>query len=326
MTRIVAVRCATSDPFTREAAAEWAKVAAKVAANCSTELHLTFDAGPRANASSDGPRKMYHDLFMYQNIPKAGTNTLSHWFNTACATEFALMAQADSRHLRPLQISALREPVGRSLSGYSQFMYLIVQEAMNTRNLSWLDSKEEKILKLAQTDLYRDAWPFRGSAADWYRALQLGAQIYIGCRYRPVFAAEHMRPIYDLTRGQVDFSFRIEHMAEDQHRFLALLQERTGVKLNQSGQCVKGIGKVGNAASRKPHVDHTFAKDHILADASMTGTTHKILRGVCALYMLDFICNGYELPAPCVAVRGGRTIFPWLENSLSDLLRPSSSP
>ena len=129
--------------------------------------------------------------------------------------------------------------------------------------------------------------------------------------------------MYGLTRGEAVFSFRVEHMEEDQRRFLALLHAQGGTVLNQSGACAKAIGKASNVAANKPRTPgHSFDKEDILEDARATGATEKVLRAVCAIYMVDFLCNGYELPPPCAATRKrkGGAVFPWLEESLRELL------
>ena len=85
--------------------------------------------------------------------------------------------------------------------------------------------------------------------------------------------------MYGLTRGEADFSFRVEHMEEDQRRFLALLHAQGGTVLNQSGACAKAIGKASNVAANKPRTPgHSFDKEDILEDARATGATEKVLR------------------------------------------------
>jgi len=335
----VDVRCATTDPVAKQAIAAWLAAVANVAPQCPTaRMNVTF--APDALARSPPWKPSFGGLFAYRNVPKAGTNTLGQWFK-ACEADFADMQHSD---VRPLRVSAVREPVSRALSGYAQLMEEIKKltdfqaadevEACYLHKCPWVttstlklrvrDSRhqQESLLALVRTDFYQRSIPFNGSAAELYRALQLGAQIYgPGCGQRTVFAGEHLRPIYTLTRGEADFSFRIEHMEEDQRRFLALLHAQGGTVLNQSGACAKEIGKARNVAANKPRTPgHSFDKENILEDARATGVTKKVLRAVCAIYMVDFLCSGYELPPPCAATRKGGAVFPWLEESLRELL------
>ena len=336
----VDVQCATTDPVAKQAIAEWLAAVANVAPQCPTaQMNVTF--APDALARSPPWKHLFGGgLFAFHNVPKAGTNTLILWFK-ACEAEFADMQHSN---VRPLRVSAVREPVSRALSGYAQLMELIKEstdfqaadqvEACYLQKCSWVTTSTHKshilqkssdlLLALVRTDFYRRSFPFNGSAAELYRALQLGAQIHgPGCGQRPVFAGEHFFPIYRLTRGEADFSFRVEHMEEDQRRFLALLHAQGGTVLNQSGACAKAIGKAWNVATNKPRTPgHSFDKEDILEDARATGATEKVLRAVCAIYMVDFLCNGYELPPPCAATRKrkGGAVFPWLEESLRELL------
>ena len=210
----VDVRCATTDPVAKQAIAEWLAAVANVAPQCPTaRMNVTF--APDALARSPPWKPLFGGgLFAFHNVPKAGTNTLGHWFK-ACEAEFADMQHSN---VRPLRVSAVREPVSRALSGYAQLMELIKEstdfqaadqvEACYLQKCSWVTTSTLKshilqnpmevnqFLALLRTDFYRRSFPFNGSAAELYRALQLGAQIYgPGCGQRPVFAGEHFRPM-----------------------------------------------------------------------------------------------------------------------------------
>ena len=86
--------------------------------------------------------------------------------------------------------------------------------------------------------------------------------------------------------------------------------------LDNSPRLVASWG-FGNNSSAYRHVDVRPAKLLPPEDSPLLATMQHL---VCAIYLPDFVCNGYSLPQHCETLADGT--MPWLAESMRQLVGP----
>ena len=349
----------------------WSQAARNVAPkHCFMEVDNTSAAGVYADLVSHEHR------FVFHLNAKAGSNTLILWFMCALGAVKAVNpVPADY-----LRVSSTRNPWTRTASGYGQVL-MQIQRELNGRpsaevrrcvseedlpGCTWGDvnamplgrlrqnipSVADLVERLASSSFYKENHPFTGSAAEFASMLRLSAQNNVlGCG-GDWFVGVHLTPqwMHFAGLGRVDFVFRVEHMEDDQRRFLEVLRRRgstfsdrcwsaerpcrqqlcqIGSQGNDMGALRKALGTEGSILSRDGEdmmdsVGATSAKSIAKeADSSANDGLALLQRLMCALYLPDMLCNGYELPEHC-SLGNASARFPWLEPTMRTLTGSSS--